>query len=221
MSFPKSLKNFQWSEISNNSHQSKGPREVSQHDQVFPKFIHCQKHRVTSGGRPEIGKRTDHSDDSWAFAARSFDWRRERMITKPVSMQTNPFGTTSKWSILSHFQSKVGLDTVKGRKRSCGPAEFENVSKLVLFRRLPQNLSFFPLFLLSFYFSFIIHSMKYLCLALLVCVLVNLVSAIYIPNNKNFFLQEADNVLVNDELETAEDSTKLITPCGDETDVLT
>jgi hypothetical protein len=63
--------------------------------------------------------------------------------------------------------------------------------------------------------------MKYLCLTLLVCVLVNLVSAIYIPNNKNFFLQEADNVLVNDVVEATGDSTDLIKQCGDDSDVLT
>jgi hypothetical protein len=63
--------------------------------------------------------------------------------------------------------------------------------------------------------------MKYLCLTLLVCVLVNLVSAIYIPNNKNFFLQEADNVLVNDVVEATGDSTDLIKQCGDADDVLT
>ncbi|KAI8339721.1 ML domain-containing protein [Chlamydoabsidia padenii] len=65
--------------------------------------------------------------------------------------------------------------------------------------------------------------MKYLCLTLLFCALVNLVTAIYIPTNKNFHLQDADNVEAISLMTNVdtEDSTKRIIQCGDEDDILT
>ncbi|ORZ08168.1 ML domain-domain-containing protein [Absidia repens] len=57
--------------------------------------------------------------------------------------------------------------------------------------------------------------MKLLYFTLLVCVLVSLVQAIYIPP---FRVQDADAPLVEQDIE--EQSTDLITQCGDEDDIL-